>query len=176
MHTSIPNQVTMRSGQSSSVAYYSAQYAHYPCTAVGYYTRVLRSTTTTFSEPPSFDEWGRLLVDGLAFVSIVFIYAFIPDTIVAIGGGLVGVASTQAAGAVASIDGLLGLAVYYVVPAGLATLARLWLSRCYSVPHRCCCSAYAGYVVAWADRWWCGQTGRARFALERAAFRRRRRL
>lgn len=83
----------------------------------GYYTRVLRSVMSgDDSVVPAFDDWWDMFIDGLGFAGVVIVYGFIPTALVAIG--------TQVTPAVAGLGGLLGLAVYYLLPAGLANYAR----------------------------------------------------
>lgn len=83
----------------------------------GYYTRVLRSVMSgDDSVVPAFDEWWDMLLDGLGFAGIVILYGLLPAALVAIG--------TQVTPVVAGVGGLLGLAVYYLLPAGLANYAR----------------------------------------------------
>lgn len=100
---------------------------------VGFYQRVLRATLTDESVPV-FDDWGDLFVEGLKAAVVVIIYSIVPALVV-------GVSAASIAGAVLS-DGivsgaltlgaifgvllgvLLWLVLWYVVPAGLANLAR----------------------------------------------------
>lgn len=83
----------------------------------GYYTRVLRSTAMDPATVPRFSQWWDLFTDGLGFAAIAIVYGIVPGAIVA-AGGYVG------APGIATLGGLLALAVYYVLPAGLANYAR----------------------------------------------------
>lgn len=83
----------------------------------GYYTRVLRSVMSgDDGVVPAFDEWWDMFLDGLGFAGVVILYGLIPGALVAVG--------TQVTPAVAGLGGLLALAVYYLLPAGLANYAR----------------------------------------------------
>jgi hypothetical protein len=100
--------------------------------AIGYYVRVLRGTMHDEDEPPVFDDWGDLLVDGLKGFAIYLVYGLIPGiigaviAIVGIGGAVAG--DSGVAGAIGGIIALVGflvalvfgLAAAYIVPAALA--------------------------------------------------------
>lgn len=83
----------------------------------GYYTRVLRSVMrSTDDVVPLFDDWWDMFLDGLGFAGVVILYGLVPTAVVAIG--------TQISPAVTGLGGVLAVAVYYLVPAGLANYAR----------------------------------------------------
>lgn len=105
----------------------------------GYYVRVLRATMYGVEEPPEFDEWGDLAMDGLKAFAIGFVYFLVPSVvggIVAAVGGISffgGAANNSGAMALAGgliflVGGLialvLGLAVSYVLPAALANFVE----------------------------------------------------
>lgn len=132
-----------------------------PLLAVGgYAVRVLDRTASGDDAPPTFDEWGELIVTGLKAFVIGFAYMLLP-TIVGGGVFLVGVLGVGVSGdgAIAGL-GLLGamlggllwfalsLLVAYLVPAALAnfaetrrlgagfdleTLRPVWFSRTYAL-------------------------------------------
>ncbi|WP_372912048.1 DUF4013 domain-containing protein [Salinigranum sp.] len=103
---------------------------------VGYYVRVLRGTMHGESEPPVFDDWGEMLVEGLKGFAIYLVYGLVPGIIgaviafVGIGGAVAG--DSGAAGIVGGLVALvgflvalvLGLAAAYVVPAALANFVE----------------------------------------------------
>lgn len=99
---------------------------------IGYYVRVLRGTMHDEAEPPVFDDWGDLLMDGLKGFAIYLVYGLVPGIIgaiiaaVGIGGAVAG--DSGVAGAVGGIVALVGflvalvfgLAAAYIIPAALA--------------------------------------------------------
>ncbi|MDL5361285.1 DUF4013 domain-containing protein [Halalkalicoccus sp. NIPERK01] len=101
----------------------------------GYLVRVLDRTAKGDDEPPVFDDWGELIVDGLKASAITFVYALVP-TVVLIGfmasGGLLSASGSDVLGAIGGIGIFLGLlvwlaltlAVAYAVPAALANFAE----------------------------------------------------
>lgn len=102
---------------------------------LGYYGRVLRGAEADREEPPAFDEWGDMFVDGLKLFVINFVYLLIPSIVFAVSvGGIVVAAFTGSDAAVASALGgaFLGFAVgtilflvaWYIVPAAMANYAR----------------------------------------------------
>ena len=107
----------------------------------GYYVRVLRGVTNDDPDPPRFDDWGDLFVDGLKLVvvNILLVLAvFVGLALVGLvfGGGslLAGGAAGpgSGAGAVSGALGAVGVAVLvvvlllfsYVAPAAFANFAR----------------------------------------------------
>ena len=100
--------------------------------AIGYYVRVLRGTMHADDEPPVFDDWGDLAVDGLKGLAISLAYGLVPGIVggaivfLGIGGAIAG--DSGAAGVVGFLVALvgflvafvLGLAAAYVTPAALA--------------------------------------------------------
>jgi hypothetical protein len=99
--------------------------------AIGYYVRVLRATMHD-DEPPVFDDWGGLAVDGLKGLAIYLVYGFVPAAVggiiafVGVGGAIAG--NSGAAGVVGFLVALvgflvafvLGLVAAYIAPAALA--------------------------------------------------------
>ncbi len=102
----------------------------------GYYVRVVRSVRDGQTDPPAFDDWGRLFSEGLRAIFIVIVYAIVPAMLVALAGifgamaGVIAVASDgattnfAAAGVLGLVAGLfalaalvVGLVVWYVLPA-----------------------------------------------------------
>src|SRR6056297_217785 len=105
---------------------------------LGYVTRVLRRTADGDDEPPVFDAWGELLVDGLKAFAVTFVYSLVPlavlGTAVAFGIGAALIGSTDggllgglAGGIVALALTLVALAAslagVYVTPAAVAAVA-----------------------------------------------------
>lgn len=101
---------------------------------LGYVVRVLRRTAAGDDEPPAFDAWGDLLVDGLKAFAVTFAYSLLPLAVL-VAAAVVGVGSAVAGG---GDGGLLGglaalsvalvalaasLAGLYVTPAAIAAVA-----------------------------------------------------
>lgn len=104
---------------------------------IGYLLRVLRATMRGDEEPPVFDDWGDLAVDGLKGFVIGFVYFLIPAIVVGIAvflgiaGAVAGGGSDTAGlfgGFVALVGALVGfvltLFAAYVTPAALANYAE----------------------------------------------------
>jgi hypothetical protein len=105
----------------------------------GYYVRVLRGVANDDPEPPKFDEWVDLLVDGLKLfvlniLVVIVIFAVQIAVAVLLGTGSI-VADNPSAmdpGAAGGVLGLVGMLVFlaaillvsYVVPAMIANFAR----------------------------------------------------
>lgn len=100
----------------------------------GYLLRVLGSTVRGESEPPAWDDWGGLFIDGLKTTAVVFVYGIVPMVVfVGIGGALVGLggAAGDSGGGILAGVGLITfllfipvmLLIYYIVPAALANMA-----------------------------------------------------
>lgn len=100
----------------------------------GYYVDVLRTTVQGRDEPPQFDDWGRLFVDGIKAAIVTFVYSIVPTAIfVVLGFVLIGAggATGDASGGILSGLGilvwLLAIPVYlvvaYVTPAALTNFA-----------------------------------------------------
>lgn len=99
---------------------------------VGYYVRVLRGTMHDDEQPPVFDDWGTMLVEGLKGFAISLAYGLVPAVVgaiiafVGVGGAVAG--NSGLAGAIGGLVALvgflvalvLGLAAAYVAPAALA--------------------------------------------------------
>ena len=101
----------------------------------GYLVRVLRAGMNNDPEPPVFDDWGSLIVEGLIASVILFVYQLIPAILfaVTVGGSLVAILSGSEAGAGIGIAGLFGgfvlsfvlaLVFGYVGLIGVANYAR----------------------------------------------------
>jgi hypothetical protein len=103
---------------------------------VGYLLRVLRVTMRDEDEPPVFDDWGDLAVDGLKGLVIGFAYFLIPGVIgaVLVGFGIAGAVAggSDAAGILGGVTALvgfllalvLGLVAAYITPAALSNYAE----------------------------------------------------
>ena len=102
--------------------------------AGGYLLRVLERTAAGDDEPPVFEGWGDLGIEGLKAFLITMVYGSVPFVI---GGALLAVSLAIGSGgdALGAIGALgmflamtvwfaLGLAVAYVVPAALANYAE----------------------------------------------------
>lgn len=94
-----------------------------PAVAVlGYVVRVLRRTADGDDEPPAFDAWGSLLVDGAKAFAVTFAYALFPLAVL-VAAAAVGVGSAVAG---SGDGGLAALSVAFVALA--ASLAGLYLT------------------------------------------------
>lgn len=101
----------------------------------GYLVRVLRRTAGGDDEPPAFDDWESLLVEGALAWVVTVAYAVVPAAVAAalVAGGVVtvagagsalgGVARGLAALAGALLAVAVALAAAYALPAALANLA-----------------------------------------------------
>ena len=106
---------------------------------LGYVTRVLRRTADGDDEPPVFDAWGELLVDGLKAFVVTFVYSLLPlgvltaaavisvGTLVVVPGGESVGLGTVVVGLIVLVGGLVALLVSlvgaYVAPAAVAAVA-----------------------------------------------------
>ncbi|VTT85330.1 unknown [Halorubrum sp. DM2] len=110
----------------------------------GYVARVVRGTADGDDEPPVFEAWGDLLVDGLKTFAVTFVYSLVPLAVVAVAavvalgtfvvvpGGGAGGGGTFLGAAVVGILvlalGLVGFALslagLYVTPAAVAAVAE----------------------------------------------------
>ncbi|WP_122090481.1 DUF4013 domain-containing protein [Halalkalicoccus subterraneus] len=101
----------------------------------GYMVRVLDRTAKGESEPPIFDEWGALIVDGAKASAIAFVYALVPTAVLVVflvSGGLLGASGSDLLGAIGGLTALIGafvwlaatLMVAYAVPAAIANFAE----------------------------------------------------
>ena len=105
----------------------------------GYLTRVVRRTADGDDEPPAFEAWGELFVDGLKAFAVAFVYSLLPlgvltaaafvtlgAFVVVPGDGSVG-AGTVAVGLFVLVAGFVALVLslvgLYVTPAALAAVA-----------------------------------------------------
>ena len=101
----------------------------------GYFVRVLRGGLTDAPEPPVFDDWGSLLVEGLVATVILLVYQLLPLVVLAVtvGGSLASIATGTEAGTGVGLAGLIGgfvlftllaLVFGYVGLIGVANYAR----------------------------------------------------
>lgn len=76
----------------------------------GYLVRVIQRTVDGADEPPVFEDWGELLVDGLQAWIISLVYLLIPLVVAAVtvGGSILAMATGTRAGASAGVAGLFG--------------------------------------------------------------------
>ncbi|WP_254271034.1 DUF4013 domain-containing protein [Haloarcula marina] len=107
---------------------------------LGYVVRALRGVLDGVEEPPEFDDWGEMLVDGLKVFAIGFVYALIPATI-----ALVAVFATGLTGAIGGDSSGAGLAIGLIAFAALALVTVVSLVIGYVIP---------AAIVSWvrADR------------------------
>ncbi|UVE50031.1 DUF4013 domain-containing protein [Haloferax larsenii] len=104
---------------------------------IGYLLRVIRATMHGDEEPPVFDEWGDMTIDGLKGFAIALVYGLIPAIIAGVFGfagfmGAVAGNGSQTAGIFGGIVALvglllafvLGLLAAYIIPAALSNYAE----------------------------------------------------
>lgn len=101
----------------------------------GYLVRAIRAGMADAPEPPVFDEWGELLMEGFVAAVIGIIYQIIPFLVFAVfvGGSVLAFLTRSDAGAGAGVVGLIGglfltwilsIVFGYVGIAGIANYAR----------------------------------------------------
>ncbi|ELZ90132.1 hypothetical protein C440_17046 [Haloferax mucosum ATCC BAA-1512] len=100
----------------------------------GYLVRVLEATANGDPEPPAFDDWGKMLSDGVKGTVVTVVYGLIPFALIAVSAGIgmggAGSGNEAAAGVLGGI-GVLGMLLsfialfilYYLVPAALTNMA-----------------------------------------------------
>lgn len=100
----------------------------------GYLVRVLQRTMDGSDEPPVFEDWESLLVDGLKAFAIALVYGLVPAIIgfVLVGGGIMAALSGDAGALIGGtsilvgvlLSVVLGLAAWYIIPAATANFAE----------------------------------------------------
>jgi len=101
----------------------------------GYVVRAIDATSRGAEEPPAFEDWGELIVDGLLATVIVLLYQLIPLIVfaVTVGGSFLALLSGSDAGVGLGAAGFLGgialtgvlsLVFGYVGLAGLINFSR----------------------------------------------------
>lgn len=101
----------------------------------GYAVRVVQECTAENSEPPAFEDWGGLLVDGLQVWVITIVYLLVPLVVgaVTIGGSIAAMATGTSTGVATGLAGLgigllattvLSLLFGYVAVAAVVNFAR----------------------------------------------------
>lgn len=83
----------------------------------GYFVKVAREAMDGAAQPPAFDDWGELFVDGIKAFAILLVYQIVPfAALIVVGGGsIMALASGTEAGAGAGLLGLLGAFAIYGV-------------------------------------------------------------
>ncbi|MBP1986950.1 DUF4013 domain-containing protein [Halolamina salifodinae] len=101
---------------------------------MGYLVWVLGGAARGEAEPPAFENWGEMIVDGLKATAVSLIYGIIPFVLIIVSIFVAGSGSTtgsdSAAGLLGGV-GLLGFLVslvamfllYYLIPAALTNMA-----------------------------------------------------
>lgn len=101
---------------------------------MGYAVRVLDRTARGDDEPPVFEDWGELIVDGAKASAIAFVYALVPTAVLlafVVSGVLLGASGSELLGTIGGLGAFVGfvvwlaltLAVAYALPAALANFA-----------------------------------------------------
>ena len=104
---------------------------------LGYITRTLRAVLDDEAEPPVFNDWGDLGMDGLKVFAIGFVYSLVPAAIAlaavfasgtTLGLGGSGSGSGLAVGVIALVATLaltvISLAIAYMLPAAIVGFVR----------------------------------------------------
>ena len=84
----------------------------------GYLVQAVRERADGATQPPAFEDWGELLVDGVKAWVIGIVYMLVPLVVfgVTVGGSLFAMATGTRAGAGAGLAGLFGgLAISFVL-------------------------------------------------------------
>lgn len=90
----------------------------------GYLYRVLREAVHRNPDPPEWEGWAELLVDGIKMLIIQFLYVLAPVVVFVLGGAM-GAAGLDAVGTLFTVVGaILSLVVFYLVPAAVTNFAR----------------------------------------------------
>ncbi|MDS0294830.1 DUF4013 domain-containing protein [Halogeometricum luteum] len=103
----------------------------------GYLVRVVRATMRGDEQPPVFDEWGDMAVDGLKAAAIALVYGLVPMVVagVLVAGSLFTIFVGQGSNGANVLGGLgflagllvsvvLGLLAAYVIPAAVANFVE----------------------------------------------------
>jgi MFS family permease len=107
----------------------------------GYLVRVLQGVVGGVEEPPVFEEWVEMLIDGVKLLVVQFVYGLVPTVLAMVGvfvagvgvfvaseggqpGGGVGAGVGLFAVLVFLLAFLFGLLAAYLTPAALANFAR----------------------------------------------------
>lgn len=101
----------------------------------GYVVRAIRRSLEGDPQPPVFDDWGTLAVDGLQAVVILIVYMIVPAIVgaVTVGGSIAAIAGGGRAGAAAGFAGVVLSALLtfvvtlvfgYVAVAAIVNFAR----------------------------------------------------
>jgi hypothetical protein len=76
----------------------------------GYVVRAIRDSLDGVEEPPQFEDWGPLFVEGLQAFVVGLVYMLVPLVVtgITVGGSIIALATGSQAGAVAGLAGLFG--------------------------------------------------------------------
>lgn len=132
----------------------------------GYLVRVIRQVSAgNVTEPPAFDDWGELLVDGLKAFAVTLAYSVVSFGVVAVAVLSLILPASFSEGAGASSVNLLGLVfalvvlvvavlvavgAAYLTPAAVAAFATTGrLGAAFSPSRLRSIGGHRGYAVAW---------------------------
>ena len=129
----------------------------------GYLVRVVRATMRGDDQPPVFDEWGDMAVDGLKAAVIAFVYGLVPMIVagVLVGGSIFALVLGQGSNGASVLGSLgvlvgvlasfvLGLLAAYVIPAAVANFAETdQLGKAFSVSDLRPVLTSGKYFTAW---------------------------
>jgi len=99
----------------------------------GYLLRVIKRSLEDDPQPPSFGDWGTLVIDGVKVAVIAIVYSIIPGIVfaVTVGGSIAAMATGTRGGAAAEADGQPGgsggflLSVVFSLVFGYVAVAAL---------------------------------------------------
>lgn len=97
---------------------------------MGYLVWVLGGAARGEEEPPAFENWGEMIVDGLKATAVSLIYGIIPIFLVVVSAIVAGSGSDAGSGILGGL-GIIGILVsllamfvlYYLIPAALTNMA-----------------------------------------------------
>lgn len=100
----------------------------------GYMVRALAASSRGDAEPPAFEDWGGLFVDGVKAVVVSIAYSLVPMALMLLTIGMLSAGSSAGGNAGGLLAGLgvfglfvgviLALAIQYVLPAAFTNLGR----------------------------------------------------
>lgn len=101
---------------------------------LGYLVWVLGGAARGEEEPPAFEDWGDMIVDGLKATAVTIVYGIVPFALVFLSVFVIGAGGASGSDAGMSILGGIGLIgilvsilamfiLYYLIPAALTNMA-----------------------------------------------------
>lgn len=89
---------------------------------LGYYVKAIRESAEGEKQMPVFEDYGKLLIDGIKFLGVTFGYIFFMILVLGLTGAIV---SSLAGTLIGSLVGaVLGTTVFYLFPSSIANFAK----------------------------------------------------